>query len=178
VTDNAGNVSTTSASAKVDVTPPVSAFISPAEGSTVQVSGNHVYHLTGATSDPTSGVSETQISLDGGTTWQSLPLGSGGAWADDWNGLRANGTYTIEVRASDNASNQEHTAKVTLVVGNQAPSASITPLWLDFGSANVSFKLGSLPIAGARITVSDPLGRWPAAVLITAARTCRVNSPG
>jgi hypothetical protein len=164
VTDNAGNVSTTSASAKVDVTPPVSAFISPAEGSTVQVSGNHVYHLTGATSDPTSGVSETQISLDGGTTWQSLPLGSGGAWADDWNGLRANGTYTIEVRASDNASNQEHTAKVTLVVGNQAPSASITPLWLDFGSANVSFKLGSLPIAGARITVSDPLGRWPAAV--------------
>jgi len=68
------------------------------------------------------------------------------------------------VRASDNAGNQEHTAKVTLVVGNQAPSVSITPLWLDFGSANVSFKPGSLPIAGARITVADPLGRWPAAV--------------
>jgi large repetitive protein len=164
VTDNAGNVSTTSASAKVDVTPPVSAFTSPAEGSTVQVSGNHVYHLTGATSDPTSGVSETQISLDGGTTWQSLPLGSGGAWSEDWNGLRSNGTYTIEVRASDNAGNQEHTAKVTLVVGNQAPSVSITPLWLDFGTASVSFKSGSLPIAGARITVSDPLGRWPSAV--------------
>jgi hypothetical protein len=164
VTDHAGNVSTTSASAKVDATPPVSAFISPAEGSTVQVSGNHVYHLTGATSDPTSGVSETQISLDGGTTWKTLPLGSGNAWFNDWNGLRSNGTYTIEVRASDNAGNQEHTARVTLVVGNQAPSASITPLWLDFGTANVSFKPGSLPIAGTRITVSDPLGRWPAAV--------------
>lgn len=164
VTDHAGNVSTASASAKVDATPPISAFISPAEGSTVQVSGNHIYRLAGATSDPTSGVSETQISLDGGTTWQSLPLGSGGAWSDDWNSLRANGTYTIEVRASDNAGNQEHTAKATLVVGNQAPSVSITPLWLDFGSANVSFKPGSLPIAGGRITVSDPLGRWPAAV--------------
>jgi hypothetical protein len=164
VTDNAGNVSTASASAKVDATPPVSAFISPAEGSTVQVSGNHVYRLTGSTSDPTSGVSETQISLDGGTTWKTLPLGSGGAWSKDWNGLRSNGKYTIEVRASDNAGNQEHTAKVTLVVGNQAPGVSITPLWLDFGSASVSFKPGSLPIAGARITVSDPLGRWPAAV--------------
>jgi len=82
----------------------------------------------------------------------------------DWNGMRSNGTYTIEVRASDNAGNQEHTAKVTLVVGNQAPGVSITPLWFDFGSANVSFKPGSLTIAGARITVSDPLGRWPAAV--------------
>ena len=164
VTDHAGNVSTTSASAKVDTIPPVSAFISPADGSTVQVSGNHIYHLTGATSDPTSGVSGAEISVDGGTTWQSLPLGSGGAWSKDWNGLRSNGTYTIEVRASDNAGNQEHTAKITLVVGNQAPNASITPLWLDFGSANVSFKPGSLSIAGARITVSDPLGRWPAAV--------------
>jgi hypothetical protein len=164
VIDHAGNLSTTSASAKVDATPPVSAFISPPEGSAVQVSGNHIYHLTGATSDPTSGVSGAEISLDGGTTWKTLPLGSGNAWFNDWNSLRSNGTYTIEVRASDNAGNQEHTAKVTLVVGNQAPGVSITPLWLDFGSANVSFKPGSLPIAGARIAVSDPLGRWPAAV--------------
>jgi hypothetical protein len=68
------------------------------------------------------------------------------------------------VRASDNAGNLEHTARVTFVVGNQAPSASITPLWFDFGSASVSFKPGSLSIAGARITISDPLGRWPAAI--------------
>jgi hypothetical protein len=163
VTDNAGNVATTSASAKVDATPPVSAFISPADGSTTQVSGNHIVHLTGTALDPTSGVSGAEISLDGGTTWQNLPLGSGGVWSMDWNGMRSNGTYTIEVRASDNAGNQEHTAKVTLVVGNQAPSVSITPLWFDFGTASVSFKPGSLSIAGARITVSDPLGRWPAA---------------
>ena len=89
VTDNAGNVSTASASAKVDATPPVSAFISPAEGSTTQVSGNHVYHLTGSTSDPTSGVSGAEISLDGGTTWQKLPLGAGDTWFYDWNSLRA-----------------------------------------------------------------------------------------
>jgi hypothetical protein len=164
VTDNAGNVSTTSASAKVDATPPVSAFISPAEGSTVQVSGNHVYHLTGSTSDPTSGVSGAEISLDGGTTWQSLPLGEGDTWFYDWNGLRDNGTYTFLVRASDNAGNQEHTAKVTIVVGNQAPSVSITPLWLDLGSASVSIQKGSLLVAGASITVKDPLGHWPAAV--------------
>jgi len=173
VTDHAGNFSTASASAKVDTIPPVSAFISPADGSTTQVSGNHVYHLTGASSDPTSGVSGAEISVDGGTTWQPLPLGSGNAWYDDWNGLRSNGTYTIEVRASDNAGNQEHTTKVTLVVGNQAPSVSITPLWFDFGTASVSFKPGSLSIAGARITyrIHSGAGRLP--FLNTLARTCQ-----
>jgi hypothetical protein len=164
VTDNAGNVSTTSASANVDATPPVSTFISPAEGSTTRVSGNQVIHLTGSTSDPTSGISGAEISLDGGTTWQSLPLGPGGAWSEDWNSLRGNGTYTIDVRASDQAGNQEHTARITIVVGNQAPRVSITPVWFDFGSASVSFSPGSLPIASARITVSDPKGRWPDAV--------------
>jgi hypothetical protein len=164
VTDNAGNSSSTSASANLDATPPVSTFISPAEGSTTRVSGNQVIHMTGSTSDPTSGISGAEISLDGGTTWQSLPLSTGGAWSVDWNSLRGNGTYTIEVRASDNAGNHEHTARITLVVGNQAPRVSITPVWFDFGSASVSFNAGSLPIAGARITVSDPQGRWPNAV--------------
>jgi hypothetical protein len=82
----------------------------------------------------------------------------------EWNSLRGNGTYTIEVRASDQAGNQEHTARITIEVGNQAPRVSITPVWFDFGSASVSFNAGSLPIAGARITVSDPQGRWPNAV--------------
>jgi hypothetical protein len=164
VTDKAGNTSTASVSAHVDAIPPVSAFISPARGSTTQISGNGVVHLSGSSSDATSGVAEAQISLDGGTTWQPLPLGSGGAWSEDWNSLRENGTYTIEVRASDNAGNQEQHAKVTLVVGNQVPSASITPIWFDFAPASVSFKSGSLPIAGACITVADPSGRWPSAV--------------
>ena len=164
VTDNAGNSSSTSASVNLDATPPVSTFISPAEGSTTRVSGNQVIHMTGSNSDPTSGISGAEISLDGGTTWQSLPLGPSGAWSEDWNSLRGNGTYTIEVRASDQAGNQEHTARITIVVGNQAPRVSITPVWFDFGSASVSFNAGSLPIAGARITVSDPQGRWPNAV--------------
>jgi hypothetical protein len=164
VTDKAGNVSSTSASASVDATPPVSAFISPTEGSTVNVSGNQLVHLTGSTSDATSGVAGAQISLDDGATWQSLPLGAGDAWSYDWNSLRNNGTYTFLVRATDYAGNLEHPAKVTIVVGNQAPKVSITPLWLDFGSASVSFNTGSLPIAGASITVQDPKDRWPEAV--------------
>jgi len=164
VTDKAGNVSSTSASASVDATPPVSAFISPPEGSTVNASGNQVVHLTGSTSDATSGVAGAEISLDGGATWQNLPLGPGDAWSYDWNGLRNNGTYTFLVRATDNAGNLEHPARVTIVVGNQAPKVSITPLWLDFGSASVSINPGSLPIAGASITVKDPKDRWPEAV--------------
>ena len=108
--------------------------------------------------------SRSRISLDGGTTWQSLPLGAGGTWSYDWNGLRDNGTYIFLVRATDIAGNLEHTAKVTIVVGNQPPSVSLTPLWLDFGSAKVTIKSGSLPVAGASITVKDPQGRWPDAV--------------
>jgi hypothetical protein len=164
VTDKAGNVSSTSASASVDATLPVSAFISPAEGSTVNVSGNQLVHLTGSTSDATSGVAGAQISLDDGATWQSLPLGAGDAWSYDWNSLRNNGTYTFQVRGTDNAGNLEHPAKVTIVVGNQPPRVSITPIWIDFGSASVSINPGSLPIAGASITVKDPKGRWPDAV--------------
>ncbi|MGD0535855.1 MAG: Ig-like domain-containing protein, partial [Methanoregula sp.] len=164
VTDKAGNVSSTSVSAAVDATPPVSAFISPAEGSTTNISGNQEMHLTGSTSDATSGVAGAEISLDDGATWQNLPLGAGDGWVYDWNGLRSNGTYVFLVRATDNAGNLEHPAKVTIVVGNQAPKVSITPLWLDFGSASVSINTGSLPIAGASITVKDPKDRWPEAV--------------
>jgi hypothetical protein len=163
VTDNAGNVSTTSVSASVDATPPVSKFISPAEGSTVNASGNEVVHMTGSTTDPTSGVAGAQISLDKGTTWQNLPLGTGDTWSYDWNSRRNNGTYTFLVRATDNAGNLEHTASATVVVDNQAPDVSLTPLWLDFLSANVSIRNGSLSVAGASITVKDPLGRWPPA---------------
>ena len=168
VTDKAGNVSSTSVSANVDATPPASAFISPAEGSTTNISGNQGMHLTGATSDATSGVASAGISLDDGTTWQGLPLSTGDAWAYDWNCLRSNGTYVFLVRATDHAGNLEHTARVTIVVGNQPPRVSITPLWIDFGEASVSFNAGSLPIAGASITVQDPHGRWPAAVFIYA----------
>ena len=163
-TDNAGNVSSTSVSASVDATPPVSAFLSPAEGSTTNISGNQRMHLTGSTSDAASGVAGAQISLDNGATWQNLPLGAGDAWTYDWDCLRSNGTYVFLVRASDYAGNQEHTARVTIVVGNQAPSVSLTPLWLDLGSASVSIHPGSLPVAGASLTVQDPLGRWPSAV--------------
>jgi hypothetical protein len=162
--DKAGNVSSASVSVSVDATPPVSAFISPAEGSTTNISGNQIVHLTGATSDATSGVASAEISLDDGATWQGLPLSTGDAWLYDWNSLRNNGTYVFLVRASDNAGNLEHTARVTIVVGNQAPSVSLTPLWLDLGSASVSIRKGSLPVESASITVQDPLGRWPAAV--------------
>jgi hypothetical protein len=164
VTDKAGNVSSTSASASVDATPPISAFISPAESSSVNISGNKKVHMTGSTTDATSGVAGTEISLNGGATWQNLPLGGGDTWSYDWNSLRNNGTYTFLVRATDNAGNLEHSARVTIVVGNQAPSVYLTPFWLDIGSARVNIRSGSLPVAGASITVKDTKSRWLEAV--------------
>jgi hypothetical protein len=163
VTDLAGNITTTKATVNVDTVSPNSAFITPAEGTTTIVHGSIT--MAGATADATSGPAEAKISLDGGTTWLPLPLGTTGSWSYTWDTAHfSNGAHTILVRATDIAGNQEHTAQITIIVTNEPPSVRITPLWTVFGTADVSISAGSSPVSGATITVSDPDGRWPDAV--------------
>jgi hypothetical protein len=165
VTDRAGNTTTSTTTVNVDTTPPSSAFVSPAEGSTTVVHGSIT--MSGGTVDITSGAAGAEISLDDGATWLPLTLGAGGSWSYTWDTAHiSNGAHTILVRAVDVAGNQEHTAKITIVVSNAPPAVSITPLWTVFGQANVSIQAGSSPVSGATITVSDPDGRWPDAVFV------------
>jgi hypothetical protein len=163
LSDVAGNTTTSSRTIQLDTTPPSSAFVSPAEGSTTIVHGSIT--MSGVTADLTSGAAGADISLDGGATWLPLTLGVGGSWSYTWDTAHiSNGAHTILVRAVDIAGNQEHTAQITIVVSNAPPTVSITPLWTVFGKANVSIEAGSSPVERATITVSDPDARWPDAV--------------
>jgi hypothetical protein len=65
------------------------------------------------------------------------------------------------VRATDLAGNQEHTAKVTVIVSNQAPFIKIAAEWWIWEAGQLVVEEGSSPISGLTITVSDPKGRWP-----------------
>lgn len=155
-TDLAGNTATSSQTVSVDQTPPLSAFTSPAEGSSTFVHGEAVFD--GRTLDVTSGPQAAQISLDGGSTWQPLTI-TGNDWTYTWDTSAVpNGTYTILVRASDVAGNEEHTASVAVTVENSGPRVSITPLWWSWEEAVIEITPGLLSVTGSRIVISDDAG--------------------
>jgi hypothetical protein len=154
-TDQAGNASTATQTVNVDSLPPVSAFISPAEGSMAFAHGTN-FLMSGQSTDATSGLTSAQISLDNGASWQPLPLNPDGTWSYTWDLRQAsNGKHIILVQAADQAGNLEQTARITVVVANLGPSISITKSWWLYQTAEVKMAGGVLPISGARIVVSD-----------------------
>jgi hypothetical protein len=159
VADVAGNVIINSYSLNVDSIPPVSAFLSPVEGSTTTVHGTIT--MTGSTADATSGAASAEISLDNGSHWFPLALGEGGSWSYPWDTTRVrDGTHVVLVRAVDLAGNEEQPVRITLVVANKPVDVSITPLWTVWGHADVTIHPGSSPVVQATITVHDPKSRW------------------
>jgi hypothetical protein len=73
--DDAGLKTNYTQTVRIDTAPPSSTFIQPGEGSTSTVTGT--FEMSGTSSDTTSGVGGTEISLDDGDTWNSLSSGSG-----------------------------------------------------------------------------------------------------
>jgi flagellar hook assembly protein FlgD len=154
----------------VDTLPPQSEFTDPPEGSTTVVSG--LVTFSGGSQDATSGLAGVEISLDNGNpstgsgqVWQALTTDASGAWSFPWDTTAVpNGTYTVLVRAVDAAGNQENTARVTVVVSNPPPLVMIPESWQISESVPVSIVPQAIPLGGARLTVSDPRGRWPAFV--------------
>ncbi len=177
VSDQAGNVTTESRTLAVDTLPPQSEFTDPPEGSTTVISGQVTF--AGASQDATSGLAGAEISLDNsnpstgspvpaalaqaGQVWQTLTPDASGAWSFPWDTTKVpNGTYTVLVRAVDAAGNQENTARVTVVVSNPPPLVMIPESWQISESVPVTILPQGIPLGGARLTVSDPRGRWPA----------------
>jgi glutamine cyclotransferase len=160
-TDLASNSTTNTVVVNVDIVRPASLFVSPPEGTSAVAAGD--FTMTGHTVDVDSGPQGAEVSIDNGASWQALPaIDSAGDWTFVWDTTSvANGTYTVFVRATDLAGNQEHTAQVTVIVSNQAPFIKIAAEWWIWEVGQLVVEEGSSPISGVTITVSDPKGRWP-----------------
>lgn len=106
-----------------DTTPPASAITSPSDGDSI---AGDSYTITGTTSDNPggSGVSQVEVSTDGGSSWSAATGTS--SWSFTWS-LPADGTYTIMSRATDASGNVEAPAAgVTVTVDNTPPDTVIT----------------------------------------------------
>ncbi|HKI53071.1 MAG TPA: Ig-like domain-containing protein, partial [Anaerolineales bacterium] len=173
--DVAGNVRNDSFTVRVDTAIPFSKFLLPVNGSSDTVATG-LFSLSGLSSDAVSGIGAADISLDDGATWLPLSVSSDGSWGYDWNtqGL-PNGPYTIWVRATDIAGNQESVslggggsedeANVTLLLNNAPPVIRLTPEWFIWESGSLVIKSDYFPLKSGHIIISDPQNRWPKVVI-------------
>jgi len=149
--DFAGNLAETSAKVSIDMTPPVLAVASPADGSTVATSS---ISIAGTVSDSLSGVASVQcngiaaaLSLDGFLCQVSLTPGAN----------------AIQVSAIDNAGNQAIsgltiTSQTTPPVPVKAILVTPTEINLLVNQSRSVAVISDqgVPVPGAALTVSDP----------------------
>jgi hypothetical protein len=160
--DVAGNEAIVNEVIRVDTVPPVSQITSHSNGEMVR--GNVV--LSGKLEDQTSGAAEGETSLDGGTTWQAVSMGTGGTWSFAWQANEVpNGQYELQMRGIDQAGNLGDSTSITLVVDNAPPSVSITEHWWIWESGQLKVSPNYFPIASVKVIISDPQYRWPEVVL-------------
>lgn len=160
--DVAGNEGLESEAIHVDTVPPVSQFTSHSNGEVVQGS----VLLTGNLEDSMSGTDGGELSIDGGTTWQAVSMGTGNTWSFTWQSNEVpNSQYTLQMRGVDQAGNVGEPASITLAVDNGPPSVSITERWWIWEAGELKVSPNHFPIASVQVTIRDPQNRWPAVVL-------------
>ena len=158
--DAAGNITEHSMSVRIDTTIPSSHFTSHVDGEIVV----GVVELQGSTTDALSGFAPVgEISLDNGATWQSTSLNAFGEWGHSWDTKTLpNGNYTLLMRATDNAGNQENTARLTLFVANEPPHVRLTPAtWSIWSDGDLSVSPNGIPIKSVIVVIRDPNGIYP-----------------
>lgn len=153
VTDQAGNQSADARSFKIDQTRPLSAFISPLEGSSGTVAVGE-FLLAGHSSDATAGLAAVQISTDNGHTWTALTPTSTGEWRYFWDTRRyENDLRPVIVRAEDLAGNLEGSAHVTLRLANQPPKVSLQESWWIWEAGQLAVRERFIPVAEIRVRI-------------------------
>ena len=152
-TDTAGNRTTDTKSFKIDQTRPVSAFVSPLEGSKGTLAIG-TFTLDGKSTDATSGLAAVEISVDEGLNWLALQPSLIGEWNYTWNTkpLR-NGLYPVLARAHDIAGNVESTAHVTLLLANHPPKVIIQESWWIWEAGSLDVRGRFLPVTEIRVRI-------------------------
>lgn len=157
-TDVAGNIETSQTTLiNIDTDLPVGNVIAPTAGA---VAGG-TWTVTGVASDPTSGLGQVQVSLDGGITWQDGTL-SGNDWSFPLDTLTLpDGPATLSARGRDLAGNTQTFASLGLTIDNTPPvitlTAPETELCLGCGLNNtlaLSFSASDLTTTIASWTLS------------------------
>ena len=160
--DVAGNKAMANEVIHVDTVPPVSQFTSHSNGEVVQGS----VLLTGNMEDTTSGTDRGEVSIDGGTTWQTVSMDTEDTWSFTWQSNEVpNGQYTLQMRGMDQAGNVGDPDSITLVVDNRPPAVFITERWWIWEVGELKVSPNHFPIANVQVTIRDPQNRWPAVVL-------------
>ena len=147
-TDVAGHATDKSQTIRVDRFAPITTF-APVSG---PLSG--VVSLHGNSTDTTSGVALVQYSLDDGHTWQTIPLIDGN-WKIPYDTtLHPDGSYSILVRAIDNAGNIETPVSLSVTVNNSPPEVSISESWWIWESGKLSVRPGAIPLDRIHLVVA------------------------
>ncbi len=131
-----------------DTTPPVSAILTPENGTGIM---NTSFTIDGAASDIGSSVSKVEISINGGNWTQATGTTN---WIYQWTNI-APGTYTIQSRATDGAGNVE------------VPGAGITVHVYAYTPSNISISGRALTVNSQSFTIRGinyspvPIGQDP-----------------
>jgi len=159
--DVAGNEVTVSRRILVDTVAPIVQITSHTNGNVVQ--GD--VRVSGSLEDLTSGPEGSEISIDGGDTWQPVLL-EAGSWSFVWrSGEVPNGEYLIQMRGLDRAGNDSAVSTISLTVDNAPPAVSITERWWIWESGTLKVTPNHFPIATIQVTIRDPQKRWKEVVL-------------
>src|SRR5690606_6980013 len=121
--------------------------------------------LSGSLEDATSGPEGSEISVDGGVTWQPALIVAGNGFYIWDSGEVPNGNYTIQVRGMDRAGNDSDVSTISLTVDNAPPAVSITEWWWIWESGTLKVSSNHFPIATIQVTIRDPQKRWKEVVL-------------
>ena len=157
--DVAGNEVVVSRVVRVDTMPPIAQITSHSNGEVVQ----GVAHVAGSLEDEISGPASGEISLDNGSTWQAMSMGTGSVWSYIWHSNEVpNGAYILQMRGIDRAGNVGDVVSITLTVDNGPPAVSITERWWIWESGQLKVSTNHFPIANVQMTIRDPQNRWPA----------------
>jgi hypothetical protein len=126
---------------------------------TVNVKGSTSDHYTYSTdvvisasgTDATSGLARIEYSDNGGS-WIT--------YADPI--TFTSGKHTVVLRSVDNAGNASDETTVSMQIVKRGPYIEMPLLWNIYESPDALIKAAYAPLAGVRITFSDPQNRWAA----------------